>query len=83
MCITIAQTALGKQVAKKLEKFDINPAGARVAKLETHLGHQTRQSLEYYWPGKRIGKQQTQTCLVRAETDLDGNLYRAYVGYST
>jgi hypothetical protein len=26
---------------------------------------------------------QTQTCLMRAETDLDGNLYRAYVGYST
>ena len=25
----------------------------------------------------------TQTCLMRAETDLDGNLYRAYVGYST
>ena len=26
---------------------------------------------------------QTQTCLMRAEADLDGNLYRAYVGYST
>jgi hypothetical protein len=78
-----AQTALGERVAKKLEKFDINPAGARVAKLETRIGNQTRQSLEYYWPGKRIGNEQTQTCLVRAETDLAGHLYRAYVGYST
>jgi len=74
---------LPKQVTKKLEKFDINPAGPRVAKLETRVGNQTRQSLEYYWPGKRVGNEQTQTCLVRAETDLDGNLFRAYVGYST
>jgi hypothetical protein len=78
-----AKIALGNQVTKELEKFDINAAAARVAKLETRLGNQTRQSLEYYWPGKRIGNEQTQTCLVRAETDLDGNLYRAYVGYST
>ncbi len=30
-----------------------------------------------------LGMQQTQTCLMRAETDLEGNLYRAYVGYSS
>lgn len=78
-----AKRALGKHVMKKLAKFEIKPAAARVTKLETRLGIQNRQSLEYYWGGKRIGDAQTQTCLMRAETDLDGNLYRAYVGYST
>jgi hypothetical protein len=79
----IVQIALGKELTNDLAKFDINPAAARVARLETRVGNQIRQSLEYYWPGKRVGNEQTQTCLVRAETDLDGNLYRAYVGYST
>jgi hypothetical protein len=79
----ITQVALGKKVTNYLTKFDMNPATPRVAKLETRVGNQTRQSLEYYWPGKRVGNEQTKTCLVRAETDLDGNLYRAYVGYST
>ena len=78
-----AKRALGKHVFKELARFEINPAAARVAKLETRLGTQTRHSLEYYWAGKRVGDKQTRTCLVRAETDLDGNLYRAYVGYST
>jgi Peptidase family C25 len=78
-----AQSALGKHMIKELAKFEIKPAAARVAKLETRLGIQNRQSLEYYWAGKRVGDEQTQTCLMRAETDLDGNLYRTYVGYST
>ena len=78
-----AQEALGIRATKKLAKFKIKAAAARVAKLETRLGNQTRQSLEYFWPGKRVGNEQTQPCLVRAETDLDGNLYRVYVGYST
>lgn len=78
-----AQIALGKRVTKQLAKFEMKKAAARVAKLETRVGAQGRQSLEYYWGGKRIGNKQTQTCLMRAETDLKGNLYRAYVGYST
>jgi hypothetical protein len=78
-----AQSALGKHLIKELTKFEIKPAAARVAKLETRLGIQNRQSLEYYWGGKRVGDEQTQSCLMRAETDLEGNLYRAYVGYST
>jgi hypothetical protein len=78
-----AQSALGKHLIKELAKFEIKPAAARVAKLETRLGIQNRQSLEYYWGGKRVGDEQTQSCLMRAETDLEGNLYRAYVGYST
>jgi Peptidase family C25 len=78
-----AQRALGKHVSKELAKFEIKPAAARVAKLETRLGIQNRQSLDYYWGGRRFRGKQTQSCVMRAETDLEGNLYRAYVGYSS
>jgi hypothetical protein len=78
-----ARKALGKHVMNEVAKFEIKPDAARVARLETRLGIENRQSLEYYWDGKRIGDEQTRTCLMRAETDLEGKLYRTYVGYSS
>jgi Peptidase family C25 len=77
-----ALMALGKDLVRDLAEFKIKPTAARVAKLETRLGAQKRRSLEFHWTGERPGNER-RTCVVRAETDLNRNLYRAYVGYST
>jgi hypothetical protein len=89
-----ARRALWKADIKELEKFGIKPTAARVEKLVTPLhieGEarsgpgiiQNRQSLEYYWGGKRVRDRHTQTCLIKAETDLKSNVYRTAVAYSS
>jgi Peptidase family C25 len=80
-----AHSTLGKGVIKELTKFRIKPAAARVEKLDTSLDAPggSRQSLEYYWSGRRDRDGQKQICVLKAETDLEGNLCRTAVLHSS
>jgi hypothetical protein len=83
----IAQDAL-----KNLKGFRFEPEAARVQRLDTDFPDpsettrgpiQRRQSLEYYWSGRRVRGEQNQLCLLRAETDLEGRPCRASVMHTS
>jgi hypothetical protein len=86
-----AQLALKKHVIEELKEFRIKATAVRVQKLDTPLHAKgeawktPRQSLEYYWSGRRVRDGQKQIGVLKAETDLDGNLLprRTRVIYSS
>ena len=89
-----ARRALWEHDKKELKKFRIKPSKAQVEKLSTPLHIEgearsgpgiirNRQSLEYYWGGQRVHDGQTQICLIKAETGLNGKVWRTAVGYSS
>jgi peptidase C25-like protein len=65
-----------KQGVTKLRKFGIKATAVQVKRVDAPLpkSKETRQSLEYYWRGKRDRGGQTQFCVLKTETDRDGNL---------
>jgi Peptidase family C25 len=77
---TSAQLALNKHVIKELKEFRIKPTAVRVQKVDTPLHGEgearkaPRQSLEYHWSGRQVRDGQKQIRVLKAETDLDGNL---------
>jgi len=89
-----AQRAFWKDDVIKLKQFRIKSAVVCVEKVNTplYIAPETRtnlgaipnrQSLQFYWGGKRLRDGQTQICLITAETDLKGNVLRTSVGYSS
>jgi hypothetical protein len=86
-----AQRDLKKHVIEKLKEFRIKATAVRVQKLDTPLHAEgeawktPRRSLEYYWSGRRVRDGQIQVRVLKAETDLDGNLLprRTRVIYSS
>jgi hypothetical protein len=88
---TSALSALRKHVIKELKEFRIKPTAVRVQKVNTPLHAEgearkaPRQTLEYYWSGRRHRDGQKQIRVLKAETDLDGNLLpqRTTVIYSS
>jgi hypothetical protein len=86
-----AQLELKKHVIEELKEFRIKPTTVRVQKVEIPVHAEgearkaPRQSLEYYWSGRRVRDGQKQIRVLKAETDLDGNLlpHRTAVIYSS
>jgi hypothetical protein len=80
-----AHSTLGRNVRKELAKFKMKPSAARVEKLRMALEApgEARQSLEYYWRGRHDRGGQKQVCVLKAETDLNGNLCRTAVLHSS
>jgi len=75
-----AVNSLQKHVVKQLKEFRIKPTVVQVQKVDTPLSvgtktrKATRQSLEYSWSGRRIRHGHQEIRVLKAETDLDGNL---------
>jgi Peptidase family C25 len=65
-----------KQGVRNLGKFGIKATAVQVKRVDAPLpkSPEMSQSLEYYWRGKRNRAGQTQFCVLKAETDRDGNL---------
>lgn len=86
-----AKLALKKHVLEELNEFRIKPTNVRMQKVDMplHAEGETRktprQSLEYYWSGRRVRDGHKQIRVLKAETDLDGNLlpHKTAVIYST
>ena len=94
-----AQATLERAVSEGLRAFRIRPAAVRVEKLDTPLqtpvparpeparvqatAIRNRQSLEYYWTGRRVLDRHKQVRLVKVETDSKGNLLRTSVVHSS
>lgn len=80
-----AKTDLGGDVVKNLEKFSIEPTAFRLEKVNTALDAHgnTRESFEYYWTGQRPRGGRKQACLVKAETDRNGEFSGATVVYTS
>jgi Peptidase family C25 len=89
-----ARRTFWKDDIKELKQFRIKSAVVCVEKAYTPLYIEpearnnlgaipNRQSLQFYWGGKRLRDGQTQICLITAETDLKGNVLRTSVGYSS
>jgi hypothetical protein len=89
-----ARRTFWKDDIKELKQFRIKSAVVCVEKVYTPLHIEpearsnlgaipNRQSLQFYWGGKRLRDGQTQICLITAETDLKGNVLRTSVGYSS
>ncbi len=70
------EIAKTKQGVKNLSKFGIKATAVQVKRVDAPLPKSSgmRQSLEYYWRGKRDRGGQTQFCVLKAETDRDGKL---------
>lgn len=71
-----AQKKIAKDELEKFNKFNIKPTAVRVKKVDapTPDSPKPRQSLEFYWSGKRNRGGQTQFCVLKAETNLKGKL---------
>jgi hypothetical protein len=71
-----AQKKISKDDVEKLKQFNVKPAAVQVKRVDAPLpdSQETRQSLEYYWSGKRDRDGQSQFCLLKAETDRKGKL---------
>jgi len=70
-----AQKKVPKDDIVKLKDFGIDPAVVQVKKLEAPVpGSPCRQSLQFYWGGRRLRGRQKQFCVLRTETDLKGQL---------
>jgi hypothetical protein len=91
---TRARDRLPEDVKNELKEFGINPAEAKVEKRimrlhvpkEARLGpgvSESRHSLEYYWSARRSQDGRQQIRVIKAETDLDGKVYRTSVAYSS
>jgi hypothetical protein len=83
---------VAKDAMKNLKGFSFKPEAVRVQKVETQFRDspettrgpiQKRQSLEYYWSGRRVRGVHSQLCLLRAETDLEGRPWRASVMHTS
>jgi hypothetical protein len=83
---------LAQDAIKNLKGFNIRPTAVRVHRLDTRFPEspetardrsavKSRQSLEFYWHGKRDrgGEQDKQLCLLKVETDLQRRPWRASV----
>jgi hypothetical protein len=70
------QKEISKGDIEKLKQFKIKPTAARVKRVDapTPDSPEPRQSLEFYWSGKRNRGGQMQVCVLKAETDLKGKL---------
>lgn len=71
-----AQKKIAKDEVEKFNKFNFKPTAVRVKKVDapTPDSPEPRQSLEFYWSGKRKRGGQTQFCVLKAETNLKGKL---------
>jgi hypothetical protein len=89
-----ARRTFWKDDVEELKQFRIRSAAICVEKVytplhidpkaRTNLGAiSNRRSLQFYWGGKRLRGGQTKICLITAETDLNGNVLRTSVGYSS
>ena len=77
-----SEQPLGNDVIKELAKFEINRP--RPEWQNSRRIWATRAGNRWNTIGVESASGRADAdCLVKAETDLDGNLYRAYVGYST
>jgi hypothetical protein len=66
---------IAKNDIMKLKDFGIDPAVVQVKKLEAPVpGSPCRESLQFYWGGRRLRGRQKQFCVLRTETDLKGKL---------
>ena len=67
---------IAKADSEKLKEFGIYPTAVQVKRIEAPVpGSQaSRQSLEFYWGGRRLRGRQKQFCVLRTETDLKGKL---------
>jgi Peptidase family C25 len=87
----VFDSAIAKGAIKNLEGFSIEPNAVRVQRVDTRFPElpetrgpiQTRQSLEYYWSGKRVRGEQKQLCFLKVETDLQRRPWRASVMYTS
>jgi hypothetical protein len=91
---TRAGSMLTKDLIKELKAYGIKPNTARVEKLVTRIHAprearvgpaftRSRQSLQYYWSGRRNHDGHEQIRVLKAETDLKGNVWRASVSYNS
>jgi hypothetical protein len=71
-----AQKKISKDDNEKLKQFNVKPTAVQVKRVDAPLpnSQETRQSLEYYWSGKRNRGGHKQFCLLKAETDRKGKL---------
>jgi hypothetical protein len=71
-----AKNKISKHDKGKLEQFNIKPTPVQVKKVDAPMpgSQETRQSLEFYWSGKRKRGGRRQFCLLKAETDRKGKL---------
>ena len=71
-----AQKKIAKDELEKFNKFNIKPTAVRVKRVDAPMpdSPEKRESLEFYWAGKRNRGGQTQFCVLRAETNRKGNL---------
>lgn len=88
----VYNSELAQAAIKKLKGFKIESKTVRVQRLETQFPDspatvtdpnavKRRESLEYYWSGKRDRgeSQDKQLCLLKVETDREGKPWRASV----
>jgi hypothetical protein len=80
---------------RSFKQFALKPSAVHVEKVETLLRAKgdakkgkikSRQSLQYYWSGRRVNKRdgQEQICMLKAETDpKTGKLWRVEVIHSS
>jgi hypothetical protein len=71
-----AQKRISKDDSDKLKQFNVKPTAVQVKRVDAPVpgSQETRQSLEYYWSGKRKRGGHKQFCLLKAETDRKGKL---------
>jgi hypothetical protein len=83
---------VAKDAMKNLRGFAFEPEAVRVQRVATQFRDsqettrgpiQRRQSLEYYWSGRRVRGEHNQLCLLRVETDLEGKPWRASVMHTS
>ena len=74
-----------KKDIKRFKRFAIKPTAVRVKGFHTtfrgpaaqNAAIKCRESMEYYWSGLRVSSDgQKRICLLKAETDATGNLWR-------
>jgi hypothetical protein len=94
-----AKALIDKSVVERFKEFRISSTKVRVEELSTLLrtpsvvagrrarvkapAVQSRQSLEYYWSGRRILDNHKQIRLIKVETDSKGNVLRTAVIHSS
>jgi hypothetical protein len=83
---------VAKDAMKNLKGFSFEPEAVQVQIVDTRFPDspeitrgpiQRRQSLEYYWSGKRKYGENKQLCLLKVETDLQRRPWRASVMYTS
>jgi hypothetical protein len=67
---------IAKEDSEKLKQFEIKPTPVQVKRVDAPLPNspEIRKSLEYYWSGKRNRGGRKQFCVLKAETDRNGDL---------